>query len=122
MVRLLTLGGVAVGSAFLRCRVRHIVVAGHSMAPTLRQGDRLLTVRGGRHPRPGRLALAPDPRVPDRLLIKRVAAVADGRVDLRGDDPHASTDSRTFGVLTGTVVHGVVAYRYFPVERAGWIS
>jgi len=92
------------------------------MAPTLHEGDRLLTVRWRRRLRPGQLALAPDPRAPERLLIKRVAAVTDGRVDLRGDDPQSSTDSRMFGVLPGSTVQGVVVYRYFPLERAGWIS
>jgi nickel-type superoxide dismutase maturation protease len=106
----------------LRRRVRHVVVAGTSMSPTLLPGDRLLTLRTGRAPRVGGLALSPDPRAPERMLIKRVHAIADGRVDLRGDHTFASTDSRTFGTVPLRAVGGCVAIRYHPAERAGVVS
>jgi hypothetical protein len=56
------------------------------------------------------------------MLIKRVHAIADGRVDLRGDHTFASTDSRTFGTVPLRVVGGCVAIRYHPAERAGVVS
>jgi nickel-type superoxide dismutase maturation protease len=105
--------------AALRRRVRHVVVAGRSMSPTLQPGDRLITLRTAAPPRVGRLALAPDPRAPERLLIKRVHAIDGGRVDLRGDATFASTDSRTFGAVPLRAVEGCVAVRYYPTDRAG---
>jgi nickel-type superoxide dismutase maturation protease len=111
-----------VAGAALRGRVRHVVVAGNSMHPTLQPGDRLITVRTTARPRVGHLALAPDPRAPDRLLIKRVHAIAGGLVDLRGDATFASTDSRTFGAVPVRTVEGCVAVRYYPPDRAGRVS
>jgi hypothetical protein len=62
----------------------------------------------------------PDPRQPDRLLIKRVRSVApDARVDVRGDNEAASTDSRHFGPVPRRAVRGRVLYRYAPPARAG---
>jgi hypothetical protein len=100
-------------------RVRHVVVAGTSMWPTLAPGDRLVALRMPWRPRSGGLALAPDPRAPERLLIKRVHAVAGDHVDLRGDDAASSTDSRTFGLLPLDAVEACVVIRYHPPERAG---
>jgi nickel-type superoxide dismutase maturation protease len=99
--------------------VRHVVVQGPSMAPTLRSGDRLVLVRLPGRVRAGQLALAADPRLPDRLLIKRAWDVGPHGVDLRGDNPAASTDSRTFGRVPVTAVSRCVAWRYLPAGRAG---
>lgn len=92
------------------------------MSPTLQPGDRLVTLRTCRRPRPGGLALSPDPRVPERLLIKRVHALAGGRVELRGDDTFTSTDSRTFGTVPVGAVEACVAFRYHPTGRVGRVS
>jgi hypothetical protein len=54
-------------------------------------------------------------------LVKRVAALTPGGVDVRGDHPAASTDSRTFGPVPPALMVGPVLYRYWPRERAGWI-
>jgi signal peptidase I len=105
-----------------RRRVRHLVVAGHSMSPTLQPGDRLIAVRTGGRPQPGALAVAADPRAPDRLLIKRVHAIRGGMVDLRGDRASASTDSRSFGMLPLAAVDACVVFRYHPPGRAGRVS
>lgn len=86
------------------------------MSPTLIPGDRLLVVRR-RVVRPGDLAVVADPRRPERLLVKRVAEVAGGRVSVVGDNPDRSTDSRTFGPLES--VRGQPVYRYHPPGRAG---
>ena len=49
-----------------------VAVSGHSMEPTLREGDWVL-VLPQRRPRPGDVVLVRDPRERSRLLLKRVA-------------------------------------------------
>lgn len=88
------------------------------MLPTLQPGDRLVVSRH-RRPRPGDLVAVRDPRQPARLLVKRVASIDGNRVDIRGDNPRASTDSRTFGPLPTADVVGIVVRRYAPASRAG---
>ena len=90
------------------------------MRPALEPGDRLwvLPLRV----RPGDIVAVRDPRQPARVLVKRLHAVAgDGRVEVRGDDPAARTDSREFGVLARTAVMGRAVYRYAPRGRTGWL-
>ncbi|HEX6255370.1 MAG TPA: hypothetical protein VFZ70_06125 [Euzebyales bacterium] len=89
------------------------------MAPTLRSGDRLVLVRLPGRVRAGRLALAADPRVPDRLLLKRARHVGADGVDLRGDNAAASTDSRHFGPVPVAAVSRCVGWRYLPPDRTG---
>ena len=100
-----------------------VEVSGRSMVPTLRPGDRLLvetwTYRR-RPPQVGEVVVAPDPRAPTRELVKRVAAVDDGRVSLRGDAAR-STDSRRFGSVPLAAVRARAAFRYWPLARAGLI-
>ncbi|CAN5149272.1 hypothetical protein BH24ACT1_BH24ACT1_06610 [soil metagenome] len=102
--------------------VRHIIrveVRGWSMAPSLRPGDRMVAVRG-LEGRPGDIVAVHDPRVPTRMLVKRVAAVdADHRLFLAGDAPSASTDSRSFGPVLPSSVAGRVVWRYWPWEDRG---
>ena len=99
-----------------------VEVRGHSMSPALLPGDRLLAVRTGRPPRPGDVVLALDPRDASRELVKRVASVEGGEVELRGDDPRHSTDSHAFGPLPVGAVRWRVIGRYWPPERAGRIA
>jgi hypothetical protein len=87
------------------------------MAPTLLPGDRLLVARLA--PRVGDVVLAADPREPARELIKRVAPADDGRVILRGDNPAASTDARTFGSVPVDAVRWRAIGRYWPIDRIG---
>jgi nickel-type superoxide dismutase maturation protease len=94
------------------------------MVPTLEPGDWLLADPDGYVSRPpgvGDLVLVPDPRVPERLLVKRVADVhAGGReLSLAGDAPEASTDSRTFGSVSAGAVEGRPWFRYWPLRRVG---
>lgn len=115
---------------------QRVEVRGHSMAPTLAPGDRLLVRRLLRTPRRLRaddLVVLADPRDPSRPLVKRVAALpgqlarAGGAVlaagpdsiVVLGDHPGASTDSRSYGPVDLAAVRGRVWYRYAPPERAG---
>jgi len=119
--------GLTAGAAVFRLVARswphRVAVEGGSMLPGLRPGDWLLVDREAyerRRPRPGQVVVLPDPREPDRLLVKRVAAVlADGRLEVLGDAPMASTDSRTFGAVPAATVTGRAWARYWPPSRIG---
>jgi hypothetical protein len=90
------------------------------MAPTLLPGDRLLIARLGFGV--GDVVVAADPRVPRRELIKRVAARDRSGVTLRGDNPVASTDARTFGRLPAGAIAWRAVLRYWPPGRIGLIN
>jgi nickel-type superoxide dismutase maturation protease len=101
--------------------VKRVTVEGGSMEPSLEAGDRLLFVR--RPPwwplRPGDVVAAADPRGTGRVLVKRVVSAGPTGVELVGDNPAASTDSRAFGRVPRRSVWGVASYRYAPAGRAG---
>ncbi len=101
--------------------VRRVEVTGASMRPTLEPGDRLL-VLAWRRVRAGDLVALADPREPARTLVKRVGRVDDATLTVLGDDPVASTDSRSFGPVPRGTVLGRAVYRYAPGERAGPIK
>jgi nickel-type superoxide dismutase maturation protease len=88
------------------------------MAPTLTGGDRLLVVRS-RGLRIGDIVVVSDPRPGDRVLVKRVVSVAGDAVEVVGDNPGSSTDSRSFGPVDRRAVMGRVVYRYGPPGRSG---
>lgn len=74
-------------------------VRGKSMEPYAHEGDFVL-VRcffPGEKAHTQDVLIAPDPRNPHRLLLKRVAGVTDGGYHIRGDNESESTDSRSFG-------------------------
>ncbi|HEU5325270.1 MAG TPA: nickel-type superoxide dismutase maturation protease [Candidatus Limnocylindria bacterium] len=96
-----------------------VEVRGRSMTPALSPGDRLLVLPLRRVPRVGEIVLASDPREPSRELVKRVAAVSGDRVTLRGDNPAASTDARTFGSVGVADVRWRAVARTWPPERIG---
>ena len=118
------LRGAAVGLGLVACgrlvasRCRRVVVVGDSMRPALEPGDRLLVVRGGR-PRVGALVALADPRAPERVLVKRVLASDEHGIEVRGDNPTASTDSRHFGPVPPRALVGRVVRRYAPAHRRG---
>jgi nickel-type superoxide dismutase maturation protease len=89
------------------------------MCPTLLPGDRLVVA--GRRLRPGDLAAVRDPRAPARVIVKRVVVVdrTSGTVEVVGDNPEESTDSRTFGPVPRSLVVGRVRWRYWPPARRG---
>jgi nickel-type superoxide dismutase maturation protease len=102
-------------------RVRRFEVAGESMLPGLEPGDRLLLVRT-RRLAPGDVVVVPDPRDVRRLVVKRVTRTSGSSVLVQGDNPAASTDSRTFGPVARAEVRGRVFYRYFPPARRGGVG
>ena len=114
---LLGMGAVAAGLWVWR-PVRRVEVLGESMLPALAPGDRLLVVRPARA-RVGDLVAVVDPRTPARTMVKRVAARGADGVTVLGDNPAASTDSRTLGPVAPRAVRGRAVYRYFPDDRRG---
>jgi nickel-type superoxide dismutase maturation protease len=108
--------GVGVGVALVR--PRRVVVEGRSMEPTLAPGDRLLVVRAG-VVHAGDVVAVRDPAGSRRVLVKRVGAVLEDEIVLRGDNPGASTDSRSFGPVPYSAVLGRVVRCYSPSWRAG---
>ena len=84
-------------------------VAGPSMSPTVRHGDRLLVRRvpPGAVVASGSVVLARFPSRPDLLVVKRVHHAVPGGHWVLGDNPLVTDDSRAFG--TAVVVGRVVA-------------
>lgn len=86
------------------------------MLPTVAPGD-FLVVRWGARVRPGDVVVV---RLPARSKgcrsegIKRVVGAVEGGWWVEGDNPAASTDSRTFGPLAPDAVLGRVVLRYWP--------
>ena len=84
-------------------------VAGPSMSPTVRHGDRLLVrrVASADRVRDGDVVLARFPSRPELLVVKRVRRAVPGGHWVEGDNPSVTDDSRAFG--TAVVVGRVVA-------------
>lgn len=97
----------------LRWPLRRVLVAGPSMAPTLRHGDALL-VRPGNRVRAGDIVIARFVEGPDRLVVKRAVRPAGDGWWLQGDNPLVTDDSRAYGPA---VVLGRVVCRYRPLRR-----
>jgi len=95
-------------------------VAGDSMLPAFRPGDRVVAVRI-RRVRIGDVVAVPDPRDSERLLVKRIRSLTRSTAELRGDNEAESTDSRVFGPVPLSTLTGRVVYRYGPRERVGWL-
>lgn len=93
-------------------------VSGDSMRPALQPGDRLLVWRT-KAIKVGDIVAAVDPRLADRTVLKRTAAVRDNGVFLLGDNEARSTDSRHFGLVPLRLVRGKAVYRYAPPGRTG---
>ena len=96
------------------------------MLPTLAPGDRLLVLRIGhrRFIRAGDLVTVRDPREDGshRILVKRVRDLDGESAEVTGDNPDASTDSRSFGRVPFSSVTGRVLYRYAPASRTGRVG
>jgi nickel-type superoxide dismutase maturation protease len=78
---------------------RRVTVEGYSMMPTYRPGERLTVLRRWRPVRVGDVVVVRDPRDRSRWLLKRCVGKSRSMLDLRGDNPAGSTDSRVFGLV-----------------------
>lgn len=110
-----TLGSVLLGAYLGALAVdrSRIVVRGRSMAPTLLEGDVVLTVPAVRRWLvPGQVVVLTDPADPDHLVIKRLHAIEAGQAFVLGDDPDHSTDSRTWGWVAAGAVRRRVLVRW----------
>ncbi len=122
----LAAGMLAAGSILVRRSL--LRVRGPSMRPTFAAGDLVLTVplppvRGllplvglawelrRRLVRPGAIVVVRHPSDAGDLLIKRASAVSPAGVDVAGDDPGWSIDSRTFGTVPHQDVRRLVIGR-----------
>jgi nickel-type superoxide dismutase maturation protease len=109
---------VAAAVAYARWRPFRVEIAGGSMRPTLEPGEWAVAVRP-RSPRPGDVVVLEHPGRAGFELVKRVVAAGpDGAVRVRGDDPEASTDSRTFGPVPSGSIRGRIVAVYHPWRRA----
>ena len=91
------------------------------MLPTLQSGDRLLLRRRRRfgHLAPGTVVAFADPRPGQhQLMVKRVTQIDGTAVTVLGDNPAASTDSRTFGPIDRASIPWVVVRRYRRAETS----
>jgi nickel-type superoxide dismutase maturation protease len=92
------------------------VVQGPSMVPTYYDGDRLL-VRYGARVRAGDAVLARDPRMPERILVKRAERREPDGWWLLADNPYAPGDSRQFGAVPDELVIARVLLRFRKAKR-----
>lgn len=92
-------------------RFTAVLVAGPSMAPTLRDGDAVL-VRLGARVRPGDVVLAQFRQGLDRMVVKRAARPEASGWWLESDNEFVGDDSRVYGVAD---VLGRVVLRYWPL-------
>jgi phage repressor protein C with HTH and peptisase S24 domain len=94
-------------------RYRQVRVAGHSMVPTLADGD-LVIARMGGPVRPDDLVLVCWPHRPGQLSVKRAVWPDGTGWFVVGDNAAASTDSNHLGPAT---VLGVIRWRLWPNPR-----
>jgi signal peptidase I len=109
-------------------RLSRFVVRGPSMEPALTDGDRLLVLRlppWAMRPPPDAIVIGRPRALDGAEIVKRVAK-SDARHGRRGyallgDNPVASTDSRSFGPVRAAEIAAIVLLRYWPDARRGRI-
>ena len=98
--------------AWMIRRVVRVRVSGRSMEPVFRSGDTLWIDRWAyrrQAPVVGDVVVAHHPFRSDQRLVKRVSRVlASGQLELLGDSPEASTDSRGLGLFSPERIVGRV--------------
>lgn len=95
-------------------------VSGRSMEPTFKEGQTLLVSSLPyffQQPKVGDVVVIKDPRDPStssgqdgRLLLKRIKKKEKDKYFVAGDNPQASTDSRTFGAIKKENILGRVIF------------
>ncbi|WP_457032436.1 nickel-type superoxide dismutase maturation protease [Kitasatospora sp. P5_F3] len=90
-----------------------VTVAGPSMRPRLRDGDRVLVRYGGRL-RPEAVALFRHPRRPELLVLKRAAERRPDGWWMLSDNQGVRSDSREYGPVAEELVLGQVVCRLWP--------
>ena len=91
-------------------RRKHCFVVGHSMLPTLSQGDIVIyrPINSKEFaPKEGCIVVVKDPQEPKHLIIKRVHKENPLGLDLRGDNETNSIDSRKFGLVNINYLCGI---------------
>jgi signal peptidase I len=91
--------------------VIRVTVEGPSMEPTFFEGERLTALRRWRPVRTGDVVVLRHPRDPrdaEWWILKRCVGRVGRRLDLRGDNAAASTDSRVFGLVDASDVRYLV--------------
>lgn len=123
---LIAFGAIAIIGRLGRSWESRVAVEGHSMEPTLSDGDWLLVDPDAyrhRAPRVAELVAARDPRDASRVIIKRVTAIeADGRLTLAGDHPAHAGDNVAIGPVDARAVLGRPWFRYWPTSRFGTVG
>ncbi|MBM4363370.1 MAG: S24/S26 family peptidase [Deltaproteobacteria bacterium] len=97
-----------------------VAILGHSMEPTLRDGDWILVLPRRRLPHPGELVVAVDPLNAPDLIVKRVTAVEGGMYRLASDSTEHREHFDERAVLAEDVVGGPWL-RYAPLSRFGFV-
>jgi len=86
-------------------------VSGNSMCPELEDGD-IILVRRVHDLGVGDIVIAAHPFKKSVTMLKRITAIdAAGRMELLGDDPDESSDSRVFGNVLRDHIRGKAVCR-----------
>ena len=86
-------------------------VDGDSMLPTLSSGDFVIYrpfKKGQEELSNGSIVIVRHPLKEKTLILKRIHKASSTGIDLRGDNPEMSTDSRQFGIVNHGHLLGVV--------------
>jgi nickel-type superoxide dismutase maturation protease len=88
------------------------------MAPRLPSGARVAAqlIDAATPLRAGDVVVVRRPDRPELQIVKRIETIEpSGAIVVRGDNPKASTDSRTFGPVTRRDIVARVRWRYWPL-------
>lgn len=85
-----------------------VKVIGPSMAPTLKNGQTCIAVKGNFLARPGAIAVFAHPARPELWEVKRLVYKTGGKWWVAGDNESESSDSRDFGTIESAAIKGIV--------------